>query len=209
MLGGRFQDAAAENVREQLVSGLLKRGGSGQLAGFRTVFGHAGALLSRAERRGVAGQRRSNVVEAGERCKGPAAGIGRWYNQSVGRGAGSGEATAGSEPDSREGGRMSDDTDQVYGPERAERLVAMLRALAERIQALDRTGQLFERVPELQKLLGNTRSELFHYEVRLTYDTPEVAESRRIVDEAERQAREARAGFDEDEDDEPWRVPGE
>jgi len=43
----------------------------------------------------------------------------------------------------------------------------------------------------------------------LTYDTPEVAESRRIVDEAERQAREARAGFDEDEDDEPWRVPGE
>src|SRR5207302_544521 len=86
--------------------------------------------------------------------------------------------------------------------------VDILRGLAERIQALDRSGQLLERVPELQKLLGNTRSELFHYEVRLTYDTPEVAESRRIVDEAERQAREARAGFDEDEDDEPWRVPG-
>ena len=104
---------------------------------------------------------------------------------------------------------MSDDSEEVYGPDRAERLLAMLRALAERIQALDRSGQLLERVPELQKLLGNTRSELFHYEVRLTYDTPEVAESRRIVDEAERQAREALTGFDEDEDDEPWRVPGE
>src|SRR5256886_7945259 len=104
-----------------------------------------------------------------------------------------------------EGGHMSDASEEVYGPDRAERLLAMLRALAERIQALDRSGQLLERVPELQKLLGNTRSELFHYEVRLTYDTPEVAESRRIVDEAERQAREARAGFDDDEDDEPWR----
>jgi len=110
---------------------------------------------------------------------------------------------------SRKGGHMSNDSEEVYGPDRAERLLAMLRALAERIQALDRSGQLLERVPELQKLLGNTRSELFHYEVRLTYDTPEVAERRRIVDEAERQAREARAGFDEDEDDEPWRVPGE
>jgi len=109
-----------------------------------------------------------------------------------------------------EGRHMSEHSEEVYGPDRAERLLAMLRALAERIQALDRSGQLLERVPELQKLLGNTRSELFHYEVRLTYDTPEVAESRRIVDEAERQAREARAGFDDDEDDEPWRrVPGE
>jgi hypothetical protein len=34
---------------------------------------------------------------------------------------------------------------------------------------------------ELTKLLGEARSELFHYEVRATYDTPEVAESRRIV----------------------------
>src|SRR5438034_7587633 len=107
MLGGRFQDAAAENVREQLVSGLLKRGGSAQLAGFRTAFGHAGALLSRAERRGAAGQRRSNVIEAGERCKGPAAGTGRWYNQSAGRGAGGGEATAGGDPDRRCGGWMN------------------------------------------------------------------------------------------------------
>jgi hypothetical protein len=100
---------------------------------------------------------------------------------------------------------MSEHVEEVYGPDRAERLVAMLRALAERIQALERAGQLLERVPELQKLLGNARSELFHYEVRLTYDTPEVAESRRIVDEAAQQAREAAAEFDDDEDDDPWR----
>ncbi len=101
---------------------------------------------------------------------------------------------------------MSDLSEEVYGPDRAKRLVAMLRALAERIQALDRAGQLLERSPELQKLLGNARSELFHYEVRLTYETPEVAESRRIVEEAER-SRDAISGFDEDEDDEPWRRP--
>jgi len=97
---------------------------------------------------------------------------------------------------------MSDDKDQVYGPERAQRLVTMLRALAERIQMLDRTGELLDRVPELQKLLGNTRSELFHYEVRVTYDTPEIAESRRIVEDAERRARDI---AEEDEDDKPWR----
>jgi len=105
----------------------------------------------------------------------------------------------------REGRHMSDHAEEVYGPDRAERLLAMLRALAERIQALDRTGRLLERAPELQKLLGNARSELFHYEVRVTYDTPEIAEGRRIADEAERRARDAAAGFDDDEDDEPWR----
>lgn len=100
---------------------------------------------------------------------------------------------------------MNDASQEVYGPDRAERLLALLRALAERIQALDRAGQLLDRGPELQQLLGNARSELFHYEVRLTYDTPEVAESRRIVEDAERRARDAAPGFDDDEDDEPWR----
>jgi len=100
---------------------------------------------------------------------------------------------------------MSDDREEVYGPDRAVRLVALLRALAQRIEELDRAGQLLERVPELQKLLGNARSELFHYEVRLTYDTPEVAESRRIVEEAEQRANDAAAGAEDDEDDEPWR----
>src|SRR5436853_6567965 len=100
---------------------------------------------------------------------------------------------------------MSDHSEEVYGPDRAERLLAMLRALAERIQTLDRTGGLLERAPELQKLLGNARSELFHYEVRVTYDTPEIAEGRRIGDEAERRAGQAAAGCDEEADDEPWR----
>jgi hypothetical protein len=100
---------------------------------------------------------------------------------------------------------MGDTSDEVYGPERAKRLLALLRGLAERIEALDRSGKLLEHAPELQKLLGNARSELFHYEVRLTYDTPEIAESRRLVEEAEQRALDAAAGFDEDEDDEPWR----
>lgn len=90
-------------------------------------------------------------------------------------------------------------SDEVYGPDRAQRLVALLRALAERIQELDRAGggRLLEAAPELQKLLGNARSELFHYEVRSTYDTPGIAESRRIVEEAQ-----------QPDDDEPWRTGG-
>jgi hypothetical protein len=91
-------------------------------------------------------------------------------------------------------------SDEVYGPERAERLVSLLRALAARIQELDRSGRLLDAAPELQKLLGNARSELFHYEVRSTYDTPEVAESRRIVEDAMREL-----SLDEPDDDEPWR----
>ncbi|HEY6060512.1 MAG TPA: hypothetical protein VIV10_08005 [Gemmatimonadales bacterium] len=93
--------------------------------------------------------------------------------------------------------------DQTYGPERARRLVALLRSVASRIQELDREGRLLEAAPELQRLLGNARSELFHYEVRVTYDTPEIAESRRIVEEAERHLGEL--GLDEPDDDQPWR----
>ncbi len=91
-------------------------------------------------------------------------------------------------------------SEEVYGPERAQRLVALLRSLAERIQELDQTGRLLEAAPELQKLLGNARSELFHYEVRSTYDTPDVAESRRIVEDAM-----GELSLDEPDDDEPWR----
>ena len=99
------------------------------------------------------------------------------------------------------------DHEQTYGPERAARLAALLKALAERIVELDRSGRLLESAPELQDLLGTARSELFHYEVRSTYDTPEVAESRRIVEEAERRASEL--GFDPPDDDEqPWRRSG-
>src|SRR5260370_34676137 len=85
----------------------------------------------------------------------------------------------------------------------------MLRALAERIQALERAGQLLERGPELQKLLGNARSELFHYEERLTYDTPEIAETRRIVGEAQRPARAPTGGSDAAGEGDPWPRPVE
>ncbi len=75
--------------------------------------------------------------------------------------------------------------EQTYNEERARNLVAMLRALAERISDLDRQGRLLAEGGELLKLIGDVRSELFHYEVRATYDTPEVAENRRIVAEAQ------------------------
>ncbi len=91
--------------------------------------------------------------------------------------------------------------DEVYNEERAQRLAALLRSLAARIQELDQAGQLLRGGPELLRLMGDARSELFHYEVRSTYDTPEVADSRRIVEEAQRQD-----SFlpDEPEDEEPW-----
>ncbi len=92
--------------------------------------------------------------------------------------------------------------DEVYDDARADRLADMLRALARRIQELDQAGQLLRGAPELLKLMGDARSELFHYEVRITYDTPEVADSRRIVEEATRQEP---FSPDDPEDDEPWR----
>ena len=92
--------------------------------------------------------------------------------------------------------------DEVYDKGRADRLAELLRTLAARIQELDRAGQLLSGVPDLLQLMGDARTELFHYEVRSTYDTPEVAESRRIVEEAQRTFN-----VDEPEDDEPWRRP--
>jgi hypothetical protein len=76
-------------------------------------------------------------------------------------------------------------TDQVYGPERADRLVELLRSFAVRVLELDDQA-LLAHGPQLLRLIGDIRSELFHYEVRCTYDTPEAAERRRIVDEARR-----------------------
>ena len=80
--------------------------------------------------------------------------------------------------------------DQTYDDGRAERLLALLRALAARIEDLRAHEDLRDAGPELMKLMGDARSELFHYEVRCTYDTPEVAESRRIVERAKRQSGE-------------------
>ncbi|MGH7657942.1 MAG: hypothetical protein ACREL6_06880 [Gemmatimonadales bacterium] len=96
-----------------------------------------------------------------------------------------------------------DNHEEIYGKDRADRLRALLRELRDRIERLDGDDALLGHVPELMRLLGEARSELFHYEVRSTYDTPEIAENRRIVDEARQ------SGFtpqnDEPEEDDPWR----
>ena len=96
-------------------------------------------------------------------------------------------------------------SDNIYDPERMDRLVRLLRALSARIAACRSDEELLKSGPELLRLMGDARSELFHYEVRSTYDSPETAEHRRIVEEA-RRALEA-ADFDP-EDDEPWRSSG-
>lgn len=102
------------------------------------------------------------------------------------------------------------DHDQIYGDDRAKRLVELLRALAARIAGLERDGDLLAAGPELIKLMGDARSELFHYEVRSTYDSPEVARNRQIVDDAKRRAEQLdlpeEHGFDgaDLEEDLPW-----
>lgn len=99
-------------------------------------------------------------------------------------------------------------TEPVYDKARAQRLVELLRALAERIQELADDRALLEAGPELLKMMGDARSELFHYEVRCTYDTPEILESRRIVDEALRQAESldflSHAPDPDEPEGEPW-----
>lgn len=93
--------------------------------------------------------------------------------------------------------------DQVYDHDRADRLVTLLRALAARIQELRADEELLRAGPELIRLMGDARSELFHYEVRSTYDTPEVAENRRIVDQARKQMEDL--DFGDSEEDSAWR----
>jgi hypothetical protein len=74
--------------------------------------------------------------------------------------------------------------DETYGEERARNLEGLLRQLAARIVERDARGELLMQAGELMRLIGDVRTELFYYEVRATYDTPEVAENRRIVAEA-------------------------
>lgn len=102
---------------------------------------------------------------------------------------------------------MAEDT---YGHHRADRLLQLLRALAARIEALKKDEDLLGAGPELMKLMGDARSELFRYEVRSTYDTPEVAKSRKIVDEARRKQEhlDLKSGqepqWSDPEEDTPW-----
>lgn len=81
--------------------------------------------------------------------------------------------------------------EETYDEGRRRNLEALLLALAARIQELDGQGALLSRAGELIKLIGDVRSELFHYEVRATYDTPDIAENRRIVSEAQSSAEAA------------------
>ena len=99
---------------------------------------------------------------------------------------------------------MADQNDEVYDTARIAELQEMLRALAQRILELDEAGRLLQQVPELLRRMGDLRSELFHYEVRSTYDTPEIAEHRRLVKEAHEQPDILSPN---PEDDEPWRHP--
>ena len=78
--------------------------------------------------------------------------------------------------------------EQVYDDDRAKRLLGLLKVLAARIKALKAHGDLVDAGPELIRLMGDARSELFHYEVRCTYDSPELMESRRIVEQAKKSA---------------------
>ncbi len=103
-------------------------------------------------------------------------------------------------------------TEPTYGEGRARRLVELLRGLAARIEALKSADALLAAGPELLRLMGDARSELFYYEVRSTYDTSKVAESRRIVDEARERVdalefSDGELEIDDREDEEPWRGP--
>jgi hypothetical protein len=77
--------------------------------------------------------------------------------------------------------------EQTYDQNRARNLERMLMQLAARIQMLAARGELLPQAAELMRLVGDVKSELFHYEVRVTYDTPEIAEHRRLVDLAKEQ----------------------
>ena len=95
--------------------------------------------------------------------------------------------------------------EQTYDEGRARNLEQLLRSLAGRIQELDGQGRLLEQAGELMRLIGDIRSELFHYEVRITYDTPEIAENRRIVRDAQQpdELKWQRSEWTPDEDESP------
>ena len=86
--------------------------------------------------------------------------------------------------------------DETYDPARIAELLDALRELARRIARLDAKGRLLDETPSLLKEMGDVRAELFRYEVRSTFDSPETAEHRRIVEEA------AAAWAPEDDSDE-------
>jgi hypothetical protein len=95
--------------------------------------------------------------------------------------------------------------EETYDDKRARKLEELLRELAARIGELDARRELLRYAGELTKRIGDIRSELFHYEVRATYDTPDIAENRRIVDDAQERSESQwqTKEWTADEDDEP------
>lgn len=94
---------------------------------------------------------------------------------------------------------MSERADHVDPNKLRENLLR----LAEFIREMDRQGQLLTAGPRLLKMMGDLRSELFHYEVRHTgrllpkeptaqaqTEPPAERESRRVVEDALRRQRE-------------------
>ena len=100
---------------------------------------------------------------------------------------------------------MAKEPEQTYDEGRARNLESMLRQLAQRIIELDARGELLKQAGELTQRIGDVRSELFHYEVRITYDTPEVADNRRVVEEAKQKGDPEwqKTEWTNNEDDEP------
>ncbi len=97
--------------------------------------------------------------------------------------------------------------EETYDDRRARELESLLRELASRITELDRRGELLGYAGELTKRIGDIRSELFHYEVRATYDTPDVAENRRIVDDAKNRSEsqwQTKEWIADEDDDPAW-----
>lgn len=98
----------------------------------------------------------------------------------------------------------SNQPEQTYDEARARNLEALLRTLASRILELDADGRLLSQAAELMRMIGDAKSELFHYEVRATYDTPEIAESRRIVRDAQQDKQQwDSTEWTPDDDEEP------
>ena len=59
---------------------------------------------------------------------------------------------------------------------------------------------------ELMQLIGDVRSELFHYEVRCTYANSEIADHRRLVDEARKPDEDnlEPTGWSPDDEEKEW-----
>ena len=109
-------------------------------------------------------------------------------------------------------GEMSDESEQFD----SERLRKGLLELARLIRTLDQEGRLLDATPQLLKLLGDFRSQLFEYEVRSTRrllpkqaPPPEVLEAERIVREAAKRLEEGEEGEEGQEGQEGESEEGE